>query len=113
LWVERDRARARGVWSRWRKANKDSVNRFTQRRRAAKRGNGGSFTLQEWLNLCEQSGYACLCCREKKPLTVDHVVPVRAGGTSGIENIQPLCRECNSKKGTRIVDYRAKQDVAA
>ena len=50
----------------------------------------------------------CLCCKEKKKLTVDHVIPVDWGGTSNIENIQPLCQPCNSSKGNRRdTDYRS------
>lgn len=34
-------------------------------------------------------------------LTVDHIIPVTAGGTDDDENLQTLCRSCNSTKGTR------------
>lgn len=31
-------------------------------------------------------------------MTVDHIIPKAAGGTSELENLQPMCCDCNSKK---------------
>lgn len=90
----------------WRKENKAKVNRFTQRRRALIRANGGSYTYAEWDQLCAQYDHRCLCCGEQKPLTPDHIVPVTKGGTSDIDNIQPLCMDCNRSKRAKIIDYR-------
>ncbi|MCP4139989.1 MAG: HNH endonuclease [Chloroflexi bacterium] len=91
----------------WRKANPEKRAAYDQKRRARKAGNGGSFTAQEWRDLCEKYDSKCLCCKKKKKLTADHVVPISKGGTSNIENIQPLCKSCNSRKGNRrSTDYR-------
>jgi 5-methylcytosine-specific restriction endonuclease McrA len=66
----------------------------------------GSYSEQEWTELKAKYCNRCLCCGEVKPLTVDHVVPLSKGGSNLIENIQPLCKPCNSAKGTQIIDYR-------
>lgn len=63
-------------------------------------------TEQEWLDLCAYYDHRCLCCGEQKPLSRDHVVPVTSGGLDTIENIQPLCKVCNSRKNNRMIDYR-------
>lgn len=63
-------------------------------------------TEQEWLDLCAYYDHRCLCCGEQKPLSRDHVVPVTSGGLDTIANIQPLCKECNSRKNNRTVDFR-------
>lgn len=80
---------------------------YTQARRAQRRGNGGSYTLTQWRELCATYGHACLACGEVKRLTPDHIVPIALGGSSYISNIQPLCLTCNKRKGTRIIDYRS------
>ena len=39
----------------------------------------------------------------KTVITADHIIPLYENGTNYIENIQPLCYSCNSKKGHRLV----------
>lgn len=69
-----------------------------QRRRARKRGNGGTFTSAEWRDKCALLGNVCIYCGEAKPLTIDHKVPLSRGGTNDITNIVPACRDCNLTK---------------
>lgn len=78
------------------------------RRRSRLTGAGGSYTSAEWNALLDACGHKCLRCgRSGVKLTVDHIVPVILGGTSNIDNIQPLCKSCNSSKHKKIVNYRA------
>lgn len=72
------------------------------RRRARKYTQGGSHSIEEWERLCIQHDNKCAICKEQKPLTRDHIMPLSLGGNDYIDNIQPLCRNCNSKKGNRI-----------
>ncbi len=51
-------------------------------------------------------GEICLCCGSDKDIALDHIIPITKGGKNKIENLQPLCKSCNSKKGTKIKDYR-------
>ena len=70
---------------------------------------GTGFTDSQFRVLCEQHGNQCLCCCRQVALHADHIVPLSQGGADDIDNIQPLCKSCNSKKGTRATDYRVKE----
>jgi len=72
--------------------------------RTKRKGNGGSYSVGEWETLKAQFNWTCWICGKGEPtikLTVDHIIPVSRGGSSNIENIQPLCRSCNSRKKDR------------
>lgn len=90
----------------YQRTHPDICNASRHRYRTRKSKAGGEYTPQQWQELCEYYGQICLCCRKKRKLTADHVIPVSRGGTSDIANIQPLCKPCNSKKGNKIIDFR-------
>jgi 5-methylcytosine-specific restriction endonuclease McrA len=105
-WQQANLEKMRENIRKWTKENPDKVKAKDQRRAARKAGNGGSFTAEEWQDLCERYDYRCLCCGEQKKLEADHVIPLTKGGTSNIDNIQCLCRSCNARKGAKTIDYR-------
>jgi 5-methylcytosine-specific restriction endonuclease McrA len=79
-----------------------------ERRRAIKSKAIGSHTIGEWENLKAQYNWTCPCCGKSDPnvkLTEDHIIPLSKGGSDNIENIQPLCGSCNSRKHTKIAKY--------
>lgn len=75
-------------------------------RRASQNGNAGTFTQKEWLDILDRYGHKCLSCGTKSRIAVDHVIPLSRGGTNTADNLQPLCRTCNSTKGAKTIDYR-------
>lgn len=55
----------------------------------------------------ERDGYQCLHCGSRQSLTVDHIQPWQMGGDKlDPENLQTLCRSCNSVKAQQTIDYR-------
>ena len=52
-----------------------------------------------FMKVGKRDGYCCKKCGAIKDLTIDHLNPLINGGTNSIENLQLLCKVCNSSKG--------------
>ena len=79
-----------------------------RKRRILKLNAKGSHTQKEWQELKKKYNFTCPACGKKEPeirLTEDHIIPLSKGGTDNIDNIQPLCKSCNSKKNNKIINY--------
>lgn len=50
----------------------------------------------------ERDGWRCLHCGTGAELSLDHIIPWSHGGPDTDENLQTLCRPCNSSKGARV-----------
>jgi 5-methylcytosine-specific restriction endonuclease McrA len=91
------------------KATRDAVK--GQNDRAQKRGVSGVLTFDEWMLLMSHFNDSCACCGrcDDYPfnrLQIDHVRALSRGGINTIENVQPLCQNCNLSKHTKSTDYR-------
>ena len=95
--------------------NKEYVRWLRSKRSKIKRTlktNGSFHTFGDWENLKTQYNWTCPSCNKKEPeikLTEDHIVPLSKGGSDNIENIQPLCKSCNSRKHTKVIKYFVKE----
>lgn len=71
-----------------------------------RRGTIGTHSKEQWEEIKKKNNYCCMLCGMQEPfteqqyqkLTEDHVIPISKGGTNNIDNIQPLCKSCNSRK---------------
>ena len=89
----------------WGLANRDKRNAMDQRRQARMYGNVTE--SYDFKAICDHYNNCCVKCGDSGiKLTIDHIKPVSKGGPDIAENIQPLCRKCNSSKGVRNVDHR-------
>lgn len=62
-----------------------------------------TLTAAQWLETLKRAHYRCYYCKKKRPLTMDHVIPLSKGGLHTQENVVPACRECNSSKRDQIL----------
>ena len=53
-------------------------------------------------NVFKRDGYQCVMCHTDTDLAVDHIYPQSKGGSTTEDNMQTLCRSCNSRKGDRL-----------
>ncbi|HEC65576.1 MAG TPA: HNH endonuclease [bacterium] len=120
-WQEGTMKGAKGKrWGCGFKERRKKKNFYNKLRRNKKKVIGGSHTLEQWEEIKKKYNYMCLCCKKLEPeiiLTEDHVVPLDRWdgwikehlevvyGCNDIENIQPLCRSCNSIKGIKIITF--------
>jgi 5-methylcytosine-specific restriction endonuclease McrA len=61
----------------------------------------GNATRAQVAARVEFYGGKCWICRTAPGTTIDHVKPLRAGGTNWPANLRPACPSCNSRKGSR------------
>jgi 5-methylcytosine-specific restriction endonuclease McrA len=79
-----------------------------------KRRAPGNHTQEEWEAKCKEYK-SCPGCgrpwdeipprpnkRYKDKRTKDHIIPITQGGSNAIDNIRPLCYQCNFSKGNRL-----------
>lgn len=85
----------------WAKNNPDKRRANNYLRRSNLKANG-----QYAINKKEiQKLYAqmCIYCGINKATTLDHVIPIKRGGTHSIGNLVPACQSCNSSKNTKTI----------
>lgn len=93
----------RNRWARaWRKANPDKVRAKDQRRRARLLAAPvNDLTAEQWRDIKAAHKHRCAYCGKRRPLTMDHVIPLSKGGPHTASNIVPACRSCNCSKRDR------------
>jgi 5-methylcytosine-specific restriction endonuclease McrA len=66
----------------------------------------GRLDLPAFYQKAESLGWKCQLCGcdlDESTVGIDHIVPVSKGGTNAIENLQPLCHSCNSRKSDKTM----------
>ena len=66
----------------WRKNNPEKTLVIAHRRRARELNADGSFTEQEWIQVCENQAWECFDCQQVLKLTIGHAVPLSKGGSN-------------------------------
>lgn len=66
----------------------------------------GRHTPMEWMAMLNFCGNKCGKCGSKKNVCKDHILAIVLGGSDAIDNLQPMCGSCNSRKGNDTTDFR-------
>jgi 5-methylcytosine-specific restriction endonuclease McrA len=77
-----------------RKINNHASKRYTKKKI--------SQTLR--MKVYERDGFKCVTCSKQTNLSLDHIKPEVLGGEATLENLQTMCKSCNSRKGARYVE---------
>jgi uncharacterized protein YdaU (DUF1376 family) len=105
----------RGADRKWGKSRSASA---TRAQRLAEARAKGTHTEAEWSSLVDICGNHCVRCGVSAEsvrggrLVKDHISPIYQGGDDSIENLQPMCPNCNSSKGPDKTDFRERLPVA-
>lgn len=86
-------------------AGKASIARGHHKRRSAEKDVVNDLNAEQWEEIKKSQDYCCAYCGKPEPeieLTRDHIIPVTKGGGLTKDNVQGLCKSCNSKKGNKI-----------
>ena len=63
------------------------------------------------ITVLDRDGWQCVRCN-KPAHTVDHIVPrVKGGDMWALDNLQSMCKSCNSAKGGRFFSHKATPPV--
>lgn len=84
---------------------KNRINKALRRERLNAAKLISTHSDEEWNEMLDFFNDTCAMCFITGKMTKDHIIPIYIGGSDGIENLQPLCRNCNSGK-TDNCDYR-------
>lgn len=111
---ESEEAKTAGVKKSKSKYESSAKGKFTlkikrQRRRKAT-AEDIKLTLAQERFLLELFGNKCFNCSTIKDLTLDHHVPLNAGGMLNVHNVVILCRSCNGKKSDFLPEDWYTQD---
>lgn len=102
-WGRKNKDKRKIIRARWRTKNKELTNFLTRNYFYRKDGVVGFHSLQQEKDLFEKFKNLCAYC-SKKSQGVDHVVPIRRGGSNFIDNLLPCCFSCNSKKRNQTLE---------
>lgn len=96
---------------RWARENPDAANAIKRRRRALKaKADARVITQRDLRHLEQRQRGCCVYCGERKPLTIEHLIPLSRGGRDSIGNYALACKSCNCSKGNLLVmEYRLKR----
>ncbi len=72
---------------------------YRQAQELRRRGTPYTQESLEWIASIDWSTEICTYCEDAPATEIDHILPIAKGGTGERENLTPVCRTCNARKG--------------
>jgi hypothetical protein len=90
----------------WSEDQKEKHRVYSKNRKAALRGSSGKFTVKDVRKILDMQNGVCAACNTDiiNNFHVDHIMPIKLGGTNYPDNIQLLCPPCNLSKAAKHPD---------
>jgi 5-methylcytosine-specific restriction endonuclease McrA len=111
-WHLENRERMNKLSSQWSKDNPERTRIIRHNRKAKIRKDGGKLSAGLFDKLFHDQNGECVYCRVNltKDIThMDHIMPIKLGGSNTDDNIQLLCKTCNLQKTDKHPDIFMKQ----
>ena len=102
-YYQKDREKKLQQKSEWGKTPEGRIKQKAknQTRRARKNSVVSTLTASDLREVRDKAKGRCFYCREKRPLALDHIIPICKGGPHSRDNVVMACRSCNSSKGPK------------
>lgn len=104
-----DHLNSREYSSDWGRNHAKYLRSSIRRERLRQAREQATHTAEEWVSIVAEFDGRCVRCGvwpDPNPCK-DHILPIYCGGSDGIDNLQPLCRECNTAKGPDSFNWAA------
>lgn len=99
-YFQRNKARAYVQSKNWKHRHPEQ-RRLEEHRRRAKMVE--KVSMPQWKAILSAYQHRCAYCGCGGRMTMDHVLPIAAGGAHSIENLVPACPRCNATKNAKIL----------
>lgn len=102
-WRVENSARIKGLVREWRMRNPEAARAIDRRKDAKRKGAPGTHSAADVRRILELQRGCCAICKTevRDKYHVDHVFPIKLGGTNDAMNLQILCVACNCHKSAK------------
>jgi 5-methylcytosine-specific restriction endonuclease McrA len=100
-WAKNNPEKNREKVNQWAKDNPEKVSNKYHKRKATLNKNESFYVSDDFMKNLYKSN--CINCNNSENIEADHIIPISRGGIHGESNLQPLCKSCNTSKGSKTM----------
>lgn len=101
-WAKANPEKVKAAQAIWDNAHPEKKRAYARNRQAQKK-TGGSFTADDIKAIMKRQKKRCVVCHVNisQAYHIDHMMPLKLGGSNYPSNLQLLCPHCNKTKGAK------------